>query len=123
MRVRSIDWDAYIRRRNRPLAERIKELREIFDISQEHLAHLLGVSWTSVSRWEQGHRRPTQASGRLLAALERASCDQDLVLRVRSPVIRDPLAILRDVFAAITSGRPEPPPTAAAQSRRPARSG
>lgn len=94
-------WDEYIRRRNRPIAERIKELRITFDITQEHLATLLGVSWTSVSRWEGGHRRPTPATGRLLAALERASFDPDLVMRIRRSPLRDPLTALRDVLDGV----------------------
>ncbi len=103
------------------MASRIREVRLTFDITQEHLAQLLGVSWTSVSRWEQGRRRPTPASARLLAVLERACFDPDLVTRVRSPAIRDPLAVMRDVFEGILTKPPAPPRPAAGPRRPPAR--
>ena len=37
----------------------IKALREKLIISQEELAKMLGVSFVSVNRWENGHHEPT----------------------------------------------------------------
>ena len=37
----------------------IKLLRDKLIISQEELAELLGVSFSSVNRWERGHYEPT----------------------------------------------------------------
>lgn len=37
----------------------IKALREKLILSQEELAVLLGVSYVSVNRWENGHHEPT----------------------------------------------------------------
>ena len=37
----------------------IKELREKLVLSQEEFASLLGVSFASVNRWENGHHEPT----------------------------------------------------------------
>ena len=40
-------------------SKEIKNLREILCISQTELAQLLGVSFVSVNRWENGHFEPT----------------------------------------------------------------
>ncbi len=40
-------------------SEAIKELRKRLLISQEDVAKLLGVSFASVNRWENGHHNPT----------------------------------------------------------------
>ena len=38
----------------------IPELRAAMNISQEELAKILGVSLVTVSRWENGHVKPTK---------------------------------------------------------------
>lgn len=40
-------------------AKLIKELREILIISQTELAEILGVSFSTVNRWENGKHEPT----------------------------------------------------------------
>ena len=40
-------------------AAEIKALREALGLSQEQLARDLGVSFTTISRWEQGHTKPS----------------------------------------------------------------
>ena len=47
----------------------IQELREKMILSQAELAELLGVSFASVNRWEQGHHEPTIKSKRKIVAL------------------------------------------------------
>lgn len=37
----------------------IRRLRAKLNISQTELASMLGVSFTSVNRWEKGHHEPT----------------------------------------------------------------
>ncbi len=37
----------------------IKEIRKQLKLTQEQLAHKLGVSWTTVSRWENGRSKPS----------------------------------------------------------------
>ena len=37
----------------------IKTLRDKMVLSQQEFAQLLGVSFTSVNRWENGHYEPT----------------------------------------------------------------
>ncbi len=49
----------------------ILELRSKLNISQHELANLLGVSFQSVNRWENGHFEPTKiVKVRLLKLLE-----------------------------------------------------
>ena len=38
----------------------IPELRAAMNLSQEDLAKLLGVAVVSISRWENGHSKPTK---------------------------------------------------------------
>ena len=40
--------------------EAIMQLRLKLNITQEDLARILGVSFTSVNRWENGHYEPTK---------------------------------------------------------------
>ncbi|UVD81556.1 helix-turn-helix transcriptional regulator [Mycoplasma iguanae] len=37
----------------------IKKLRSKLNCSQQDLAKMLGVAFTSVNRWENGHHQPT----------------------------------------------------------------
>jgi DNA-binding transcriptional regulator YiaG len=47
----------------------IKALREKLIISQDELAKILGVSFVSVNRWENGHHEPTIKIKRKLVQL------------------------------------------------------
>ena len=46
-----------------------KKLREKLMISQKELADLLGVSFETVNRWENGHHKPTYKYQRKLKNL------------------------------------------------------
>jgi putative transcriptional regulator len=41
-------------------SKRIKSIRKQLGLSQEELAHKLGVSFTSVNRWENGQTKPSK---------------------------------------------------------------
>ena len=41
-------------------AEMILALRVKLNISQQQLGDMLGVSFSTVNRWEKGHHEPTQ---------------------------------------------------------------
>lgn len=41
-------------------SKRIKSIRQKLGLSQEELAHKLGVSFTSVNRWENGQTKPSK---------------------------------------------------------------
>ena len=45
---------------NDDLPKRIKTIRQQLGLSQEELAHKLGVSFTSVNRWENGQTKPSK---------------------------------------------------------------
>ena len=47
----------------------IKEYRNKLLITQEELANILGVSFVSVNRWENGHFNPTMKIKRKLHGL------------------------------------------------------
>lgn len=38
--------------------EEIKALRKKLKLSQEGMGHLIGVSFTTINRWEKGKRKP-----------------------------------------------------------------
>jgi transcriptional regulator with XRE-family HTH domain len=47
----------------------IKLLRKKLILSQQELADLLGVSFSSVNRWEKGHHEPTIKAQRKIVEL------------------------------------------------------
>ena len=51
------------------LAMHIKSLRKQLGISQEELAQKLGVSFTSVNRWENGQTKPSKLARRQIDIL------------------------------------------------------
>jgi transcriptional regulator with XRE-family HTH domain len=50
--------------------DRIKRLRARLGLTQMRLAELMGVSFASVNRWENGQTRPTQMAWRKIAMAE-----------------------------------------------------
>jgi transcriptional regulator with XRE-family HTH domain len=52
------------------VADRIRSLRERLGLTQTQLAQRLGVSFMSVSRWENGHVTPLPAFMKALESLE-----------------------------------------------------
>jgi DNA-binding transcriptional regulator YiaG len=52
----------------------IRRLRAKLNISQTELASLLGVSYTSVNRWEKGHHEPTVIAKEKLKQLFKKNC-------------------------------------------------
>jgi type I restriction enzyme M protein len=51
---------------------RLKKIRTAMNLSQERMASLLGVSFTSVNRWEAGGSSPIGATVDLYRALDAA---------------------------------------------------
>ncbi len=51
------------------LPKKIKAIRQYLKLSQEELAHKLGVSFTSVNRWENGQTKPSKLARKQLEAL------------------------------------------------------
>ena len=53
--------------------ERFKALRKRFNLSQEEFAKKLGVSFTSVNRWENGQSKPSKLAQKKIETLIRES--------------------------------------------------
>ena len=51
--------------------ERIRMLRQRLQLTQEDFAHLIGVTFSTVNRWENGKSAPNRIAYRLLAGLEK----------------------------------------------------
>jgi putative transcriptional regulator len=52
-------------------SEKIRALRDHFQLSQAVLANLLNTSLSTVRKWEAGDKRPSGPSQKLLSLLER----------------------------------------------------
>ena len=52
-------------------SQRIKDARAIRDITQTQLAELIGVSYATVNRWENGQTKPNNLSWRRILEIER----------------------------------------------------
>lgn len=50
-------------------SERVKDVRRQLGLSQEELAHALGVSFATVNRWENGKTKPSKLARRQLDQL------------------------------------------------------
>lgn len=46
-------------------SERVKAVRNQLEITQEELAHKLGVSFATVNRWESGSYKPSKMGQRV----------------------------------------------------------
>lgn len=53
----------------------IKDLRNKMLLSQTELANLIGVSFASINRWENGHNEPTMKIKRKIKEL----CDREKI--------------------------------------------
>ena len=50
-------------------SEQVKAVRTALNLSQEELAHALGVSFATVNRWENGKTEPSKMALTLFKAL------------------------------------------------------
>lgn len=51
------------------IAEQLKTLRQQYEWSQEDLARMLGVSFSTVNRWENGKSKPSRLAQKEISAL------------------------------------------------------
>jgi len=51
--------------------KRIQDIRRRFKVTQEDFAHMVGVTFSTVNRWENGKSRPNRIAQRILAGLEK----------------------------------------------------
>ncbi|PIE68855.1 MAG: transcriptional regulator [Deltaproteobacteria bacterium] len=50
--------------KTKSFSEQVKEIRKALNLSQEELAHALGVSFATVNRWENGKTNPSKLARR-----------------------------------------------------------
>jgi DNA-binding transcriptional regulator YiaG len=64
--------------KQRNCADLLRELRSrLGDVSQEHLARRVGVSWSTINRWENGKGIPSPlAREKLLALLQEVGLER-----------------------------------------------
>ena len=62
-------------------SEEVKHIRKRFQWSQERLARELGLSYSTISRWERGQSTPSPAAERLLSELVRSLSPKPKSLR------------------------------------------
>ncbi|KPA08810.1 DNA-binding protein [Candidatus Magnetomorum sp. HK-1] len=48
----------------KPFSEQVKAVRTALNLSQEDLAHAIGVSFATVNRWENGKTNPSKLAQR-----------------------------------------------------------
>ena len=65
----------------------MRRLRQVFGLSQEQLARLVGVSVRTVARWEGGQSRPSPLAERQLRGLE--TLEQELARLMRPDSVGD----------------------------------
>lgn len=65
-------------------AEDVKRIREQRNMSQGKFAFLLNVSMKTVQSWEQGKRKPSHSSARLLQIIETPDALPEMIASVRS---------------------------------------
>jgi DNA-binding XRE family transcriptional regulator len=56
---------------NGPTHKQLRTLREWLELSQEEMAHVLGVSFCTVNRWENARSYPSGATLEVYIALDR----------------------------------------------------
>ncbi|MCL1914470.1 MAG: helix-turn-helix transcriptional regulator [Eubacteriaceae bacterium] len=63
-------------------AELLKTIRKEFGISQEDLAHELGISYTTINRWENSRRLPSRLAMRQIKDFCAAKGVSEEILKV-----------------------------------------
>jgi len=65
----------------------VKEVRRQLGMSQEELAHGLGVSFATVNRWENGKTSPSKIARRLF---EQFCRQHDLEISLKRSIVENP---------------------------------
>src|SRR5205814_7514607 len=81
--------------------ERVRRLRQKLGLTQERLAQLLGVSWTTVNRWEAGASAPIGMAAKLLNLLEQATHNHDFLSALSDPRSSDPLFVVHQLLSGV----------------------
>jgi DNA-binding XRE family transcriptional regulator len=73
---------------------RIRKIRKVLGYSQEDFAHILWVTWTTVSRWESGFAAPSGIHLRILKLLDLRLSSRVLRSALRDARAGDPMFLL-----------------------------
>ncbi len=57
------------RKKDAPVAEMIRKLRAKLELTQEQFAAKVGVTWSTVNRWENGRGKPSPLALRRIEEL------------------------------------------------------
>jgi predicted transcriptional regulator len=74
--------------------KRIQKIRKALGFSQEDLAHILWVTWSTVNRWELGTAAPTGMNLRIMMLLEHGLATRSFRKTLRDPRAADPMFLL-----------------------------
>jgi transcriptional regulator with XRE-family HTH domain len=81
-------------------------IRERLGLSQEQMARLVGVSFTSVNRWEGGHSSPTGSTRDLYLALDAALTSGHAPQAIREAANSERGVFLYNLFRMAYAGSP-----------------
>lgn len=73
---------------------RVRKIRKALGFSQQDFAHILWVTWTTVSRWESGFAAPSGVHLRILIILDQHLTSRALRLALQDPRSGDPMFLL-----------------------------
>lgn len=83
---------------------RLAEIRTKLGLSQEAMAHLLGVSFATVNRWENRHSAPTGAVLEVYRALDTSLRSGRSAMEILGKTPRDPGRQLHRIFQLAYGG-------------------
>jgi DNA-binding transcriptional regulator YiaG len=84
----------------------IRGIRKALGFSQGEFAHILWVTYSTLSRWEHGHAPPFGMHLRILSLLEQNLSSPYLKATLRSPRRADHLFLLHQLLEPLYSDRP-----------------
>lgn len=84
--------------------QRLSQIRGALELSQEGMARLLGVSFASVNRWENGHSCPTGTVLEVYRALDAALRAGKTARQILGTEPTDPGRLLHRIFRLAYGG-------------------
>ena len=85
-------------------AEDVKRIREQRNMSQGKFAFLLNVSMKTVQSWEQGKRKPSHSSARLLQIIETPEALPEMITNMRTVKLIKREGVAKATQVSETSG-------------------
>ena len=97
---------------NTEFGKTIKLFRQKYNLTQEEFAHKLGVSFTSVNRWENGHANPNRLATKIIKDLWREYGFEDYSEKtgeksLKVLIVDDEVDVARFIKASILRSNPD----------------